>query len=76
MISCLTEQLNGESCSSVAECLVTGAICNGGTCECPDTLYLQGTSCMDSKYCFLHSGKSATIPESNHGLVVYKEHYA
>ena len=50
MISCLTEQLNGESCSSVAECLVTGAICNRGTCECPDTRYLQGTSCMDSKY--------------------------
>ena len=53
MISCLTEQLNGESCSSVAECLVTDAICNRGTCECPDTLYLQGTSCMDSKYCYL-----------------------
>ena len=23
-----------------------------------------------------HSGKSATIRESNHGLGVYKEHYA
>ena len=25
---------------------------------------------------FLHSGKSATIRESNHGLGVCKEHYA
>ena len=46
----VSEKGNGESCSSGSECLVADAVCNGGTCGCPLTKYLEGTTCLTSMY--------------------------
>ena len=44
------EKANGDSCSSSEECLVSDAICNGGICGCPTNMFLQGMTCLNSKY--------------------------
>ena len=45
-----TEKGHGESCSSSMECLVTDSICDRGLCGCSSTMYLQGMTCLNSKF--------------------------